>query len=54
MQRKEKCAQNFGWKTSKEKPGGRPRCKWEDNTEMGVIGVGCNDVTEETSSRPFF
>jgi hypothetical protein len=27
-----------------ERPGGRPRCRWEDNIKMGIQEVGCGGI----------
>jgi hypothetical protein len=33
--------QGFGWETEGKRPLGRPRHRWENNTEMDRAEVGC-------------
>jgi hypothetical protein len=30
----EECVKNFGWRARRERPLGRPLCRWEDNIKM--------------------
>jgi len=39
-----RCLQYFGWKTWRERPLGRPRCRWEDNIRMDLRNIGWEGV----------
>jgi hypothetical protein len=40
----EKCMQNIGCKTSRERLLGRPGCKWKDNIRIDLREIGWEDV----------
>jgi len=36
----------FWWRNLRERPLGRPRCRWEDNIKMDLLEVGCLECME--------
>jgi hypothetical protein len=40
----ERCLQGFGLKPEGKRPLGRPRHRWEDNTEMDLRDIGTDRV----------
>jgi hypothetical protein len=40
----EGCILHFGWEALRNEPLGRPRHRWEDNTEMDLRETGFGDV----------
>jgi hypothetical protein len=38
----ERYLQGFGWEARRQRPLGRPRCRWEDNIKMDLREIGIN------------